>query len=323
MKLVTYFHSETPAARHLGALVRDDSRVVPLRRVSEAREGKTAEAFGSMLDLIRGGPKALERASETVALALADGAPELVFPLESVQLCAPLPNPVMLRCCSVFKGHYRNATRTVQKWRTGIAPAEVPLPEAFLKLPGYYKGNHMNLVGPGATIEFPPFADLLDFELELAAIIGGSGRDVSKDQYEKHVFGYSIFNDASARHPQLEEMTLGTGPNKSKDFDTGNTLGPCIVTSDEFDPHAAEGIARVNGVEWGRGHASDMAHDWGDIVHYRSRSEQLYPGEIIASGCFSNCSGVEQDRFLSVGDVVELEVPGIGKLKNAIGKSSS
>src|SRR5262249_2331054 len=107
----------------------------------------------------------------------------------------------------------------------------------------------------------------------------------------------------------------------SKDFDTGNVLGPCIVTADEFNPHAAQAIARVNGEEWGRGHASDMAHRWGDILHYRSHYERLFPGEIITSGCFSNCSGIEHNRFLSPGDVVELEIPGIGILRNPIGQA--
>lgn len=276
-----------------------------------------------MLSLIRAGEPALEAARSAVAFSLAERPPAFLIQLNAVHLAPPLPDPVMLRCCSVFIGHSRNCQKTLQKWRTGSVPSEVQVPEAFFKLPGYYKGNHLNLIGPESTIEFPPFATLLDFELELAAIIGRSGRDVPRDQYREFIFGYSIFNDASARHPQLEEMSLGTGPNKSKDFDTGNVLGPCIVTADEFNPQEAEGIARVNGVEWGRGHARDMAHGWGDIIHYRSRSERLYPGEIIASGCFTNCSGVEHDRFLEVGDIVELEIPGIGILRNPIGKGSA
>jgi 2-keto-4-pentenoate hydratase/2-oxohepta-3-ene-1,7-dioic acid hydratase in catechol pathway len=230
----------------------------------------------------------------------------------------PLADPPMLRCFSVFKGHYRNCHRTVQKWRTGTAPEDVALPEPFLRIPGYYKGNHLGLVGPDDAITFPAGATHLDFELELAAIIGRPGRDVARADAGRHIFGWSVFNDASARHPQLEEMALGTGPNKSKDFDSGNVLGPCIVTADEFDPRAAVGIARVNGEEWGRGDASDMAHDWGAMIEYRSRSERLHAGEILASGCFTTCSGIEHDRFLKPGDVVELEIPGIGILRNRI-----
>jgi 2-keto-4-pentenoate hydratase/2-oxohepta-3-ene-1,7-dioic acid hydratase in catechol pathway len=323
LKLVTYSPGDMPNERRVGALTLGESRVVPLKRAHEARTGTTAPAFSSMLDLIRAGGAGLEAARSAVEFAASEGAPELLIDLESVDLSAPLPDPVMLRCCSVFAGHYRNAHKTVSKWRTGTAPLEVQIPDAFYRIPGYYKGNPLSFIGPGATIRFPAFASLLDFELELAAILGEPGIDVPKERFEKHVFGYSIFNDASARHPQLEEMALGTGPNKSKDFDTGNVLGPCIVTPDEFDPRAAEGIARVNGVEWGRGHASDMAHDWGDILAYRSRSERLYPGEIVTSGCFTNCSGVEHDRFLNAGDVVELEIAGIGTLRNAIGKADS
>jgi 2-keto-4-pentenoate hydratase/2-oxohepta-3-ene-1,7-dioic acid hydratase in catechol pathway len=276
-----------------------DRHVVPIR------------AFDSMLGLIRAGDAGLEAALTSVL-----GKPQI--PLENVRLGPPLPDPVALRCCSVFRGHARNAHRTVAKWRTGTAPAEVPLSEAFETIPGYYKGNHLNLIGPDEPITFPPGATHLDFELELAAVIGRAGVDVSRADALRHVFGYSVFNDASARHPQLEEMALGTGPNKSKDFDGGNVLGPCIVTADEFDPRLAAGIARVNGVEWGRGDAGDMAHDWPAILEYRSRAERLHPGEIVTSGCFTRCSGVEQDRFLSPGDVVELEIPGIGILRNPV-----
>jgi 2-keto-4-pentenoate hydratase/2-oxohepta-3-ene-1,7-dioic acid hydratase in catechol pathway len=267
--------------------------------------------FGSMLALIRVGEAGLQ------AARAAEAGTSLI-PLENIRLGPPLPDPVALRCCSVFRGHARQARRTVETWRTGAVPAEVTLSEAFEKIPGYYKGNHLNLIGPDEPITFPPGATHLDFELELAAIVGSAGVDVARGDAMRHVFGYSIFNDASARHPQLEEMALGTGPNKSKDFDGGNVLGPCLVTADEFDPRTATAIARVNGVEWGRGDASDMAHDWPAILAYRSRAERLHPGEIITSGCFTNCSGVERDRFLQPGDIVELEIPGLGVLRNPV-----
>jgi len=293
------------------------AQVVPLRRAVEAHAGVATEGFDAMLSLIRAGEAGLDAARAAVAFAQEEGG-EFLVPMENLRLGPPLPDPVALRCCSVFRGHARAAHRTVQKWRTGSAPADVPLSEAFERIPGYYKGNHLNLIGPDEPITFPPGATHLDFELELAAIIGSAGRDLARSDAARHIFGYSIFNDASARHPQLEEMALGTGPNKSKDFDGGNVLGPCIVTTDEFDPGAATGIARVNGVEWGRGTAADMAHDWGAILEYRSRAERLHPGEIITSGCFTNCSGVEQDRFLAPGDIVELEIPGLGILRNPV-----
>ncbi|HEV8200987.1 MAG TPA: fumarylacetoacetate hydrolase family protein [Candidatus Polarisedimenticolia bacterium] len=306
----------------LGALAGDGSVVVPLKRSVEALTGASPAGFGSMLALIRAGGAALETAREALEFARSEGGTFLV-PLDTVVLGPPLPDPMALRCCSVFTGHHRNCARTLRKWRTGETAGEVAIPEAFFQIPGYYKGNHLNLIGPEDTITFPSGATHLDFELELAAVVGGAGRDIPRGDAARQIFGWSIFNDASARHPQLEEMALGTGPNKSKDFDGGNVLGPCIVTADEFDPRAAIGIARVNGVEWGRGEAADMAHDWGAILEYRSRSERLHPGEIITSGCFTNCSGVEHDRFLEPGDVVELEIPGIGVLRNPVAQSAA
>ncbi len=323
MKLVTYVPRTPSAAQQVGAVVEGDTAIVPLREAVETLTGSAGPSFGSMLALIRAGRPALSMARRAVEFVLSASTPVLRPSIESVDLVPPLPDPVMLRCCSVFIGHARNCQATLANWRTGQVPAQIPIAEAFLRIPGYYKGNALNLVGPGATIEFPPWARRLDFELELAAIIGRSGRDVLREDFQDYIFGYSIFNDASARHPQLEEMALGTGPNKSKDFDSGNVLGPCIVTADEFDPHAAQGIVRVNGEEWGRGDARDMAHGWGDIIRYRSQSERLFPGEIITSGCFTNCSGIEHDRFLQPGDVIELEVPGIGILCNRVSQAAS
>jgi 2-keto-4-pentenoate hydratase/2-oxohepta-3-ene-1,7-dioic acid hydratase in catechol pathway len=322
MRLVTLLHGEQSRVPHLGAITGDGKSVVPLPRVLAAMTGDIPMAFGSMLDFIRGGEAALETARKAVAFAESRGE-AMLLPYDRLVLGPPLPDPPMLRCFSVFKGHYRGCHRTLVKWRTGTAPADVEIPEAFLKIPGYYKGNHLSLVGHDETITFPTRASHLDFELELAAIVGRAGRDVKRGDAGRHIFGWSIFNDATARHPQIEEMALGTGPNKSKDFDSGNVLGPCIVTADEFDARAAVGIARVNGEEWGRGVASDMAHDWGAILEYRSRSERLHAGEILTSGCFTNCSGMEHDRFLKPGDVVELEIPGIGVLRNPIAQAGA
>jgi 2-keto-4-pentenoate hydratase/2-oxohepta-3-ene-1,7-dioic acid hydratase in catechol pathway len=316
VKLVSYVPRDATVWR-LGALA-GETHVVPLRKAIEAQAGVAGEAFDSMLALIRAGAAGLDAARGAMGFAQAEGG-DFLIPMDNVRLGPPLPDPVALRCCSVFRGHARNARRTVERWRTGSAPANVVLSQAFETIPGYYKGNHLNLIGPEDIITFPRGAAQFDFELELAAIVGRAGIDVPRHEGLRHVFGYSIFNDASARHPQLEEMTLGTGPNKSKDFDGGNVLGPCLVTGDEFDPRAATGIARVNGIEWGRSTAADMAHDWGAILEYRSRAERLYPGEIITSGCFTNCSGIELDRFIAPGDVVELEIPGIGILRNRVG----
>ena len=109
------------------------------------------------------------------------------------------------------------------------------------------------------------------------------------------------------------------GPAKGKDFDTGNALGPYLVTPDEVpDPYALTMTARVNGEEWSRGTTADMHHRWEDVIVHLSRDETLYPGEVVGSGTVGGGCGLELDRYLKAGDVVELEVEGIGALRNRV-----
>jgi hypothetical protein len=128
-----------------------------------------------------------------------------------------------------------------------------------------------------------------------------------------------IFNDFSARDEQTKEMAGQLGPGKGKDFDGGNAMGPCLVTSDELkDPYKLTMVVRVNGEEWGRGNSSDMGWKFEDCIAHASRSETLHSGEFIASGTVGNGCGLEHLKFLKSGDVVELEVEGIGTLKNRV-----
>lgn len=161
----------------------------------------------------------------------------------------------------------------------------------------------------------------MDFELELAAIIGKRGRDIPADQAPAHIFGYTIFNDMSARDAQMKEMPGQLGPAKGKDFDTGNILGPWILTADEVPhPVALTMEARVNGDLWGRGNSSDMHHGFGDIIAHISASETLYPGEVIGSGTVGFGCGLELGRFLEDGDEIALSIEKIGTLTNRIVK---
>jgi 2-keto-4-pentenoate hydratase/2-oxohepta-3-ene-1,7-dioic acid hydratase in catechol pathway len=135
----------------------------------------------------------------------------------------------------------------------------------------------------------------------------------------KHVFGYTIFNDMSARDAQALEMEGRLGPAKGKDFDTGNPMGPCLVTADEIpDPYNLTMIARVNGEEWGRESSSTMYWKFEDLISYISRSETLYPGEFLGSGTVGNGCGLEHMRFIKPGDVIGLEVERIGVLRNRV-----
>jgi 2-keto-4-pentenoate hydratase/2-oxohepta-3-ene-1,7-dioic acid hydratase in catechol pathway len=317
MKLVTYRADD--GAPHLGVLTEDERGIVDVEAAHRARTGVRHPAFSAMLSLINAGPPALE--DVRAALAFGQRAGDRALIVEGgVEICAPIPVPPMLRCCSVFLGHYRNVARVVAGWRgeSDPDPASLEPSELFLRRPCYYKGNTHSVIGPDVDVIWPRYGERMDFELELALIVGQGGADIRAETYLDHVFGWSVFNDVSARDPQIEEMKLGAGPTKGKDFDTGNVLGPCIVTADAFDPATARAVARVNGEVRGRGDASDMALGWGEILAYRSRDERLVPGEIITSGAFSNCSGIETNRFLEPGDLMELEIEGIGVLRNRI-----
>jgi 2-keto-4-pentenoate hydratase/2-oxohepta-3-ene-1,7-dioic acid hydratase in catechol pathway len=176
------------------------------------------------------------------------------------------------------------------------------------------------VIGPGATIPWPAWTDRLDHELELAAVIGPRPvRDLTASHARSAIFGWTIWNDMSARDVQARELPIGMGPGKAKDWDGSNVLGPCIVTADELDGADLRMTVRVNGETWGEASSSAMHHGFGDLIAYASRSQTLYPGEVIGSGTAPGGSGIELDRWLAPGDVLEMEIEGIGVLRNTIG----
>jgi 2-keto-4-pentenoate hydratase/2-oxohepta-3-ene-1,7-dioic acid hydratase in catechol pathway len=168
-------------------------------------------------------------------------------------------------------------------------------------------------------VHWPSYSRIIDYELEIGLVIGRGGKNVKKGDALSHVFGYTVFNDFSARDEQYIEMQGQLGPAKGKDFDTGNAFGPWITTADEIgDPQNLRMQARVNGETWSDGWSRDMKHGFADIVAYASVEETLVPGEILGSGTVGGGCGNEQGRFMKHGDVIELEVSGIGVLRNRI-----
>src|SRR5207302_6403287 len=163
--------------------------------------------------------------------------------------------------------------------------------------------------GPEAEILHPPDTNELDYELEVAAVIGANGE----------IGGFTVMNDWSARDLQRAEMKVGLGPSKGKDFAT--SLGPIVVTRDEFDGTTGTMIARVNREERSRGSLADMYHSWDAIVAHAARNTRLLPGDVLGSGTVGTGCILElgDGRWLQRGDVVELEVEGIGTLRNPIG----
>jgi 2-keto-4-pentenoate hydratase/2-oxohepta-3-ene-1,7-dioic acid hydratase in catechol pathway len=269
-----------------------------------------------MLALIEAGDEGLQAARHSAMEAE-------VVSLADVRLRAPLPVPVQMRDALCFEEHLRQAraNRYLFDPRAPRAtPAEVEVPQVWYDQPIYYKCNRFSVSGPEDEILWPRGETRLDYELELGAIIGTGGGDIPASRAVDHIFGFVVFNDFSARDHQIAEMAGGLGPAKGKDFRTANAIGPCIVARDELGDGAGLRMrARVNGETWSDGNSSSMHHGFARIIEHVSRDEFLHPGEFIGSGTVGGGCGLELNRFLNPGDVVELEIEGIGVLRNTIG----
>lgn len=297
----------------VAAVLDGERRVLDLGSAHERVRGGEHPALGSMLALIEGDAAALD-----VARELVDAAPdEAMLDRSAVTLLAPIPVPPQIRDFLAFEQHLTGAFAMAEQ----LTGRHMEIPAVWYQQPIYYKANRFSVVGPDADVRWPAYAQLLDYELELACVIGRGGVDIAAEEAASHVFGYTIFNDISARDAQATEMEGQLGPAKGKDFDTGNVLGPWLVTADEVgDPYDLTMVARVNGEEWSRGHSGTMHHRFEDIIAFVSRSETLHPGEILGSGTVGGGCGLELGRFLDPGDVIELEVERIGVLRNRIVK---
>ncbi len=317
MKLVTF--TTGGGSPHIGALGADTTSVVDFT----AADGSAQ--FASMLGLINAGASGLDAARHLHQAA------RHVIALENVRLLAPLPEPRQMRDCMAFEKHLIQAReQSFRRMNAKAADLEAKVEAArtegrfkpapiWYKQPIYYKANRFSVIGTGQDILWPRFAELLDYELEFGIVIGKTGKDIAKDKAHEHIFGYMIFNDVSARDAQAIEMAGQLGPAKGKDFDTGNVLGPWLVTADDIpNPYNLTMVARVNGEEWSRGNSSTMHHKFDDILAHISMSETLYAGEFIGSGTVGGGSGLESNRFLKSGDIIELEVERLGVLRNRI-----
>lgn len=222
-----------------------------------------------------------------------------VWPTAEAELLAPVPRPPSIRDFFAFEQHVATARAN----RGSTVPTE------WYQFPVFYFSNPAAIVGHGAEIPYPDGTAELDYELEVAAVIGADGE----------IGGFTVMNDWSARDIQRKEMRVGLGPAKAKDF--AISLGPVLVTADEFDGSHAVMTARVNGEERSRGNLADLYHGWPAIMAQAARNTELRPGDVIGSGTVGSGCILEHDdgRWLAVGDVVELAVDGIGTLRNRVG----
>lgn len=224
------------------------------------------------------------------------------------RLLAPL-TPRSFRDFLAFEGHLTNAFKNLGR----------DIPPEWYEVPAFYRSVGATVIGPGAELPWPSYTSELDHELELAAVIGRPCRDVAATDALDCVFGFTIWNDLSARDVQRRELPVGMGPAKAKEWDGSNVLGPCIATRDEIDLATLVLEVRVNGERWGGDTTANMHHGFGDLIAYAARDQTLLPGDVLGSGTATGGSGLELGRRLCPGDIIEMEAGPIGVLRNTVG----
>jgi 2-keto-4-pentenoate hydratase/2-oxohepta-3-ene-1,7-dioic acid hydratase in catechol pathway len=305
MKLVTY---DAGTGARAGVLAGDDvlDASVLLGANSTLRDVRAVLEYGNdALDHLRA---AIGRAvSPRVALA-------------AVRLRAPILQPPTIRDHIAFEEH-----ATGQWTRDSGGPRM----DVWRRLPIFYFSNPLRVFGPDEEVPFPAATRQLDYECELAAIVGREGSDVPEADADRYIAGFTIFNDWSCRDLQADESQFGLGPAKGKD--AASSLGPCVVTLDEMAPLYRNGTlhvacrVRVNGVVWMEGNAWNMHHTFGAMLERAAQDSRIAPGDVIATGTVGGGSIGEAARkgyparWLQPGDVVEMEVQGIGILRNKLG----
>ena len=330
MKLVTFI-GQGSAAHKAGVMIDDETKVVDLEAANTQQRESSDSRFASVLALIEGGPEAMGKASDVVRRAITHRSGSFILKRSNVRLLAPIPQPPQMRDFLCFEKHLVQAFRAARRIRADRMPDPaaamkemevtgiLSIPQVWYERPIFYHPNRLNVVGPDEDVLWPGYSKVMDFELELGAIVGKSGKDISRAPAREHIVAYTIFNDFSARDEQVLEMPGQLGPGKGKDFDGSNAIGPWLVTADEIpNPDSLAMAVRVNGEEWGRGNTSEMHWRFEDCIAHVSRSETIHAGEFLGSGTVGNGCGLEQMRFLKDGDVVELEIEAIGILRNRV-----
>ncbi|MFF5898679.1 fumarylacetoacetate hydrolase family protein [Streptomyces argenteolus] len=303
MRFASYEHQHRPRV----AVVEEDGTLYPLPGVT---------SLTTLLEETDGLPGLL--AAGAAALDVPPG-PHV----SQVRLLPPL-HPSSIRDFVTFEEHVEGVRRAVD----GVAG----VPEQWYAAPTFYFTNPHAVYGPHDTVPMPPGSSVLDFELEVGAVVGREGRDLTPGRARDHIVGYTVFNDWSARDLQSAEMKVGLGPCKGKD--TATTLGPYLVTADELEPYRdAEGLLRlaltaeVNGEVIGKDLLSNMSWTFEEMAAYASRGTRIVPGDVLGSGtcgnggCLAELWGRRGEKTpppLGPGDTVSLTVEGIGTLTSTV-----
>jgi 2-keto-4-pentenoate hydratase/2-oxohepta-3-ene-1,7-dioic acid hydratase in catechol pathway len=300
-----------------------------MRWVTFAESKDSAERTGLLVDgrihACNPGTTLLSLLGDDGTLLAAEGDelrsdPHDVFELDAVHVRAPIPNPPTVRDFYAFEQHVRTARQ-----RRGLE-----MDPDWYELPVFYFSNPYAVGGPDVDVAIPPGCDEMDYELEVAAVVGTGGADLDPDMAQRGIAGYCVMNDWSARDIQRREMKLSLGPVKGKDFAT--SIGPVFVTPDELEDtrrgksYDLEMTASVNGVEYSRASLAEIFWSFGEMIAYASRGTRVETGDVIGSGtCGTGCilelsmvHGIDRYPWLRPGDVVELSVERLGKLRNRV-----
>jgi fumarylacetoacetate (FAA) hydrolase len=322
MKLVSY---KTEDREHLGIFV--NGHIYNLNSCHKLIPD-------NMKDFLWGGDELMDRAmgvNERIATGKMEAKEELFF-----ELIAPVPHPTSCRDGYAFRQHVAAARRN----------RKVEMIAEFDQYPIFYFTNHNAVQGPGEITCMPDHFQKLDFELEVAVVLNKTARNIRAEHADSLIAGYMIMNDMSARTLQMEEMLLNLGPAKGKDFST--VIGPWLVTPDELEIHKTaakpghtgrnyklEMSCAVNGKEVSRGNMADMDWTFAEIIERCAYGCDVLPGDVIGSGtvgtgCFLELNGTGllndpnyQAQWLQPGDLVEMEITGLGVLGNIIKKAKS
>lgn len=324
MRLCT-FEVRTHLGRHrrLGAVrpegIVDLNFAYALHRAQdgEPQPQRMADALlpSNMLAFLEGGAPAMHRARHLLDMppltpdlrGLNDET--LLYQPNEVSLLAPLPSPPSLRDFYAFEDHVKR----------GFEKRGEPMPAEWYEMPVYYKSGHHNILGTDQDVLWPSFTHRFDYELEMAIVIGRRGSNLTAAGARDHIAGYTVMNDFSARDIQRKEMKVRLGPAKGKDWATA--IGPVLVTPDEIpDPYNLRMTARVNGELWSEGNSGSLYWKFEQMLEFLTRDDTVLPGDVIGSGTVGTGCGLELDRWVEPGDVMELEIEGIGVLRNRVVK---